>query len=97
LRYFEEHGLPHDWPVFLDDFQKHWPTDEIIVAEVYPSPWRHYFAKEKRNADQQDAYSVAAWMRRSDLDGTLGIFFNPGLAPAEREVARIEGWILGVM
>jgi hypothetical protein len=180
LRYFEEDGLPHDWAVFLDDFQKHWPTDEIIyvdfvgdgivgngkarsgnprwrrlteiraggaksvfqfdvhgavaksthaglpwlrylrqrvgnrahfwpfdgwefpagksvVAEVYPSPWRHYFAKEKRNADQQDAYSVAAWMRRSDLDGTLGIFFNPGLAPAEREVARIEGWILGVM
>ncbi len=28
LRYFEVHGLPSDWPAFLDDFQRHWPTDE---------------------------------------------------------------------
>jgi len=28
LRYFETHGLPFDWPAFLDDFQRHWPTDE---------------------------------------------------------------------
>ncbi len=28
LRYFEYHGLHPDWPAFLDDFQKHWPTDE---------------------------------------------------------------------
>ena len=28
LRYFEEHHLPCDWPAFLDDFQRHWPTDE---------------------------------------------------------------------
>jgi hypothetical protein len=27
LRYFEVHGLRPDWPIFLDDFQHHWPTD----------------------------------------------------------------------
>jgi hypothetical protein len=27
LRYFERHGLKPDWPAFLDDFQRHWPTD----------------------------------------------------------------------
>lgn len=27
LRFFETHGLPHDWVAFLDDFQRHWPTD----------------------------------------------------------------------
>ncbi len=27
LRYFELHDLPADWPAFLDDFQRHWPTD----------------------------------------------------------------------
>jgi hypothetical protein len=27
LRYFETHHLPPDWPAFLDDFQRHWPTD----------------------------------------------------------------------
>ena len=28
LQHFEQHGLSHDWPAFLDDFQRHWPTDE---------------------------------------------------------------------
>lgn len=27
LRYFESHHLPPDWNEFLDDFQRHWPTD----------------------------------------------------------------------
>jgi hypothetical protein len=33
LRYFEAHGLPPDWPRFLDDFQRHWPTDEDIYVD----------------------------------------------------------------
>jgi hypothetical protein len=28
LRYFEAHQLEADWPKFLEDFQRHWPTDE---------------------------------------------------------------------
>jgi hypothetical protein len=27
MRYFERHGLPPDWPQFLEDFCAHWPTD----------------------------------------------------------------------
>jgi hypothetical protein len=27
LKYFDKHQLRHDWSSFLDDFQKHWPTD----------------------------------------------------------------------
>ena len=27
MRYFETHRLQPDWPSFLDDFQRHWPTD----------------------------------------------------------------------
>lgn len=26
-RYFETHLILPDWPAFLDDFQRHWPTD----------------------------------------------------------------------
>jgi hypothetical protein len=33
LRYFEQDGLPLDWPSFLDDFQRHWPTDEDIYVD----------------------------------------------------------------
>jgi len=31
LAYFEAHGLPLDWPAFLDDFQRHWPTDNASM------------------------------------------------------------------
>jgi hypothetical protein len=177
LKYFDKYHLPHDWPAFLDDFQRHWPTNEDIyvdfvrdgihgdgnarrgnprwrriteklagaksvflfdvpgsvakstyaglpwlrhirshvphvhfwpfdgwdipegrsvLAEVYPSLWSTGFARENRNDDQHDAYSVAEWMRRADGDGTLMEFFSPVLSPQEREVAHIEGWILGI-
>lgn len=32
-QYFEQHGLPLDWASFLDDFQRHWPTDEDIYVD----------------------------------------------------------------
>jgi hypothetical protein len=179
LRYFEVHRLQPDWQAFLDDFQRHWPTDndntyvefvrngtcgngvdrsgntrwrrlteeragaksvfhfdvpgsvaksthaglpwlryirhqigdlvhfwpfdgweipagQSVVAEVYPSLWSRGFAREDRTADQHDAYSVAAWMRQADLDGSLAEFFKPSLTPAEKTNAQLEGWILGI-
>jgi hypothetical protein len=180
LRYFEAHQLPPDWPGFLEDFQRHWPTDEdntyvnfirngvvgkgaertgdprwrrlteiragaaksvfrfdvqgqvaksthaglpwllylrrrlgdrvhfwpfdgweipagrSALAEVYPALWKHAFPSEGRTPDQHDAYAVAAWLRRADLDGHLPAFLAPSLTPAERAVAKLEGWILGV-
>jgi hypothetical protein len=179
LRYFEVHHLLPDWPKFLDDFQRHWPTDgdhiyvdfvrdgfrgkgsardgnarwrriteeragaksvfhfdvpgsvaksthsgipwlrhlrrqggdrvhfwpfdgwgipngRSVIVEVYPSLWSRSFVREDRSADQHDAYSVAEWMRRSDLDGTLSGFFEPFLSPAERMVAQVKGWTLGI-
>jgi len=179
LRYFETYHLLPDWPAFLDDFQKHWPTDDdntsvddvryglcgngsarfgetrwqrltderagaksvfhfdvpgsvaksthaglpwlrfirqkvgnrvhfwpfdgwsitagkSVIAEVYPSLWSKRFAREARTSDQHDAYSVAAWTRQADIDGSLTGFFEPTLTPAERTRAQIEGWILGV-
>lgn len=179
VRYFEKYGLPRDWPSFLDDFQKHWPTDEkntyvdfvregecgngaarcgdsrwrritevragaksvfhfdvpgsvaksthagipwlrylrnrvgdpmhfwpfdgwsvqqgkSAVVEVYPALWSRSFPHGGRNSDQQDAYAAAEWLRRNDLEGSLERFFNPNLTAHERDVAEIEGWILGM-
>jgi hypothetical protein len=31
IEYFDKYGLPRDWPNFLLDFQKHWPTHEPNV------------------------------------------------------------------
>lgn len=180
LRYFEVYGLEPDWPSFLDDFQRHWPTDErslyvdfirdglhgngaarmgdprwrrlteqragraksvfhfdvpgqvaksthaglpwlrfmrrqlgarvhfwpfdgwdvapgrSAIAEVYPSLWSKSFASEGRTPDQHDAFSIAAWLSRADRDGSLAALLNPDLAPRERRLASVEGWILGV-
>jgi len=181
LRYFEIHGIPPDWAAFLDDFQRHWPTDgdhvyvdfvrngscgdgksrsghprwrrlteeragaaksvfhfdvpgsvaksshaglpwlrylrrhvdddrlhfwpfdgwripagRSAVVEVYPALWSRGIEREGRTPDQHDAYSAASWMRRADLDGSLAGFLGPSLEPAERAVAQVEGWILGI-
>ena len=85
-------GRVHFWPFDGWDI----PAGQSAVAEVYPSLWNHSFAKERRNADQHDAYSAAAWMRNADVDGSLAGFLDPPLAQDERAKAKIEGWILGV-
>ena len=82
----------HFWPFDGWDI----PAGRSVVAEVYPVLWSQGFSREDRTADQHDAFSVAAWMRRADLNGTLTGFFKPDLPPTERQVAQIEGWILGI-
>jgi hypothetical protein len=68
-----------------------------VVAEVYPALWSRSFAQESRDSHQHDAYSIAAWMRQADGNGSLATFAGPPLDEADRRVAEIEGWILGVM
>ena len=58
--------------------------------------WSRSFAREERTGDQHDAFSIAAWLSRADRDGSLTAFLKPVLTPAERAVAQVEGWILGV-
>jgi hypothetical protein len=180
LKYFERHALPRNWPEFLDDFHRHWPTDDentyvefvrdgtagngaaragdakwrrvtevragaaksvfhfdvqgsvaksthaglpwlryirqrlpervhfwpfdgwapwsgrSVIAEVYPSLWSRGFPKGDRTPDQHDAWSVAEWMRRADLDGGLAHFFAPDLSEPDLAAAAVEGWILGL-
>jgi hypothetical protein len=178
LRFFESHLIEPNWQVFLDDFVRHWPTDDdntyvdfvrdgirgngaartgnsrwrrmcetrtraksvfhfdcqgsvaksthagipwlrfikqrvpavhfwpfdgwdvpvgrSAVVEVYPSLWRQQFPVGDRNSDQQDAYTAATWLQRSDHDGTLQIALHPELTPSEQMTASVEGWIIGV-
>jgi hypothetical protein len=179
LRYFQEYGLSLNWSSFLDDFQKHWPTDDDVyvdfvrqgmcgnagaragkakwrrvtetrargaksvfhfdvqgsvaksthsglpwlryirmrtggrvhfwpfdgwriplgrsaVVEVYPALWNRTFPQEGRDGHQHDAYSIAEWLRRADVDGSLTLCLNLQLEESDRKAAEIEGWILGV-
>jgi hypothetical protein len=179
LKYFEKYKLLREWQSFLDDFQKHWPTDEdntyvdfvregecgngaarcgdshwrritevragaksvfhfdvpgsvaksthagipwlrflrmhardrvhfwpfdgwkvppgkSAVVEVYPALWSHSLPRDGRDSHQQGAYAAAEWLRRNDLHSSLEPFYTPSLTPHEKEVAEIEGWILGI-
>jgi hypothetical protein len=82
----------HFWP--FDGWAV--PLGRSAVVEVYPALWSHSFPRDGRDSHQQDAYAAAEWLRRNDLDGSLEAFFNPSLTAHEREVAAIEGWILGI-
>jgi len=55
------------------------------------------FPRDGRDADEQAAYAAAAWLQRADGNGSLATFLKPMLRPDEREIARFEGWILGVV
>ncbi len=82
----------HFWP-----FDGWAPASGVsVVAEVYPSLWSRAFPRGNRTGDQQDAYSAARWMRERDEAGELDAFFQPELTETVRELARQEGWILGV-
>jgi hypothetical protein len=66
------------------------------LAEVYPALFkgRYRFAG---TSDQQDAYAICRWMQEMNLSGELQRYFEPALTEKEREIAELEGWILGVV
>lgn len=66
------------------------------VYESYPSLWSKTLPRADRTPDQHDAWSVAEWLRRADVDGGLAKFLNPNLSAEDLEVAEVEGWILGL-
>jgi hypothetical protein len=55
------------------------------------------FQKEGRDGDEQAAFAAARWLQRADQGGSLSGFLCPSLTMEERGIAKIEGWILGVV
>lgn len=94
LRYLRAQctGKVHFWP--FEGWEV--PAGRSAVVEVYPSLWMRRFPRDGRNVDQHAAHSVAAWLQRGDANGWLPRYFDPPLTPEEREIAKVEGWILGV-
>lgn len=81
----------HFWPFDGWDI----PSGFSAIAEVYPRLWSKSFVNSDRTQDQQDAFSVSAWLSQADRDGRLASYFRPDLSAADNDLARIEGWILG--
>ncbi|HEU4805683.1 MAG TPA: hypothetical protein VFS91_07740 [Nitrobacter sp.] len=90
----EENGHPVAVPPPQSP-RKYW-TRKGVAEWLVERLWRHGFALEGRTFDQHDAFCIAGWLARADRDRTLALLLKPDLSPAEREVAQVEGWILGV-
>jgi hypothetical protein len=78
-------GSAHFWP--FDGWRI--SASRSVVAEVYPSLWNRGFAREDRDSHQHDAYSITAWLRESDLCGSLARAFAPCLTTEQRRTAEI--------
>jgi hypothetical protein len=83
----------HFWP--FDGWDV--PRGRSVLAEVYPAIFKKRFPRQDRTADQQDAYCVARWLSEGDQRGFLTQYFRPTLTADEREIANLEGWILGIL
>lgn len=93
LRIREEHGdRVFFWP--FDGWDP--PADRHVIVEVYPSLFRNRYRDSGLQGDELDAYAVARWLKDMDGRGFLARYFDPPLTAEQKEMARMEGWILGV-
>ncbi len=82
----------HCWP--FDGFEP--PQQGSVICEVYPSLYKRRYARADRGKDAHDAYATARWMQDMQQRNVLSTYFQPPLSSEERELAKLEGWILGV-
>lgn len=92
----------------LKDKVHFWPFDgwlpepeKSLIAEVYPARWNKSTMSPSLTQDQHDALCVAVNLRDAAQRKQLQKWFAPvSLQPNEaheqRQIAQIEGWILGV-
>lgn len=86
LRYFEVYHIPHEWPLLLEDFQRHWPTDEDNtyvdtvrdgvsgngMARSGNSPWRRLTDK-REGAKLVYHFDVPGTVAKSTQGGLPGL------------------------
>ncbi|WP_067625695.1 hypothetical protein [Alicyclobacillus acidiphilus] len=102
-------GIPwlYELRKHFSDVLHFWPFDGLIpsdgksvIAEVYPSLFYHRYSYppdlEKRDA--RDAYAIALWLQEQAVNEKLDVYLSlPTLKPNEIQIARNEGWILGIL
>jgi hypothetical protein len=82
VAYFREHQLPLDWTFFLEDFQRHWPTDKDIYVDFVrdgvfgdgaarsgSSQWRRLTERRARGAKSVFHFDVQGQVAKSTHAG----------------------------
>jgi hypothetical protein len=76
LHYFEKHGIPHDWPTFLDDFHRHWPTDS---DNLYVD-----FVRDGLHGDGAARTGSSRWKRLCEKRAAGAPFLSDASVPGRR-------------
>ena len=106
LRYFEAHLIPPDWPAFLDDFQRHWPTDHDHMyvdfirdglrgngaARSGDSRWRRLTELRSRTAKSVFHFDVQGTVAKSSHAGIPWLRFLRRELGTRVHVWPFDGW-----
>ncbi len=107
LQYFEAHGLKPQWPAFLDDFQRHWPTDQPNTcvdfvragicgngaARMGNSRWRR-LADERAGAKSVFHFDVPGSVAKSTHAGLPWLRFLRRQLGGRAHFWPFEGWTI---
>lgn len=108
LRYFETHGLLPDWPRFLEDFQRHWPTHEDHVyvdfvrdgaigngaARSGNARWRRLTEERARGAKSVFHFDVQGSVAKSTHSGIPWLLFIRKQLGERLHVWPFDGWAI---
>jgi hypothetical protein len=106
LRYFERYRLQQDWYAFLDDFQRHWPTDEDHVyvdfiregaagdgaARMGSSRWRRLAEERTGKAKSVFHFDVQGSVAKSTHSGIPWLRFIRQRLGARVHFWPFDGW-----
>jgi hypothetical protein len=83
LRYFEVHQLKPNWSEFLDDFRRHWPTDENIYVDFVREEITGNGAARSRNPRWRRLTEVRSGSAKSvfhfDVQGSVAKSTHAGI------------------
>ena len=105
IQYFEAHGLVLDWHAFLDDFQRHWPTDEDIYVDFVRegvvgngaarggnNRWRRLTERQARTAKSVFHFDVRGSVAKSTHSGLPWLRFIRDRAGERVHFWPFDGW-----
>ncbi len=106
ISYFRRHSLPLDWPGFLDDFHRHWPTDgdhasvDLVrhgnlgngALRTGVSTWRRLADQHARTAKSPFHFDVQGSVAKSTHSGLPWLRFIRHAAKGRVHFWPFDGW-----
>lgn len=106
IRYFEVHHILPEWPIFLDDFCHHWPTDEDNMyvdfirdgrygngaARTGNSRWRRLTDERSRTAKSVFHFDVQGSVAKSTHAGLPWLRYLRQQLGAQVHFWPFDGW-----